>query len=169
MKPDDPLARLQACHLRIEQELAALERLTEHIAQRGADPLAHSAAKALLYYFDSSAVQHHKDEDEDLFPLLRGRAAAAGRTEVAAAIEELEREHGAMDALWRRLRDNLASIAAEVPLDADDVARFTWLYRRHMEREGLLILPFAREALSAQDLAELAQRMEGRRASSQIA
>ena len=167
----DPLAHLQECHQRIEQELGALERLAEHMSERGADTLAHSAAKGILRYFDGSAAQHHADEDEDLFPLLRARAAAAGRPEVAAAIEELEREHAAMDALWRRLRDTLADIAAmtQAPLHAEDVARFAWLYRRHMQREGLLILPFAREALTAEDLAELTERMAGRRANRQIA
>lgn len=171
MNLEEPLAQLEACHRRIEHELRALERLAQHLSQRGADAFAHSAAKALLRYFDSSAAQHHADEDEDLFPLLRVRAAAAGRVEVAAAIEELEREHGAMEALWRRLRDTLAGIAAmtEAPLHADDVARFAWLYRRHMEREALLILPFAREALSPEDLAALAQRMARRRANPQIA
>jgi hemerythrin-like domain-containing protein len=155
--PDDPLARLLAVHRRIEQELAALERFAGDVAQRGADALAQSQARALSAYFDAAAAQHHADEDEVLFPLLRARAAAAGRTEVAAAIDELEREHGVMEALWRRLRDALADIAAVkgTRLPAEEVERFAWLYRRHLEREDLLILPFAREVLSAGDLAGL--------------
>jgi hemerythrin-like domain-containing protein len=151
------LAHLEAQHRRIERELAALERLAEHVARRGADPLARSEALALASYFDGAAAKHHADEEECLLPLLRSRAAAAGRIEVAAAIDELEREHGAMEALWRRVRAALLDIAAgkEGTLPAETLERFAWLYRRHIEREDLLILPFAREGLTGEDLAGL--------------
>jgi hemerythrin-like domain-containing protein len=153
----NPLAQLELQHRRLERDVAALERLAAHVAQRGADRLAQSEAQALAECFNGVAAQHHEHEDRTLFPLLRQRAAAAGRTEVAAAIEELEREHGAMDGLWRRLRAALLDIAAtkETRLPAEEVERFAWLYRRHMEREDLLILPFAREVLTAEDLAAL--------------
>lgn len=160
---DQPLELLQACHARIEEQLGTLENLA---GRAGTPPDAHSqsAARAVLRYFDTSAVLHHRDEDEDLFPLLRARAAALGRVEVAAAIDELEREHATMDAQWRRLRENLGAIAALRPasMDAGEVARFAWLYRRHMERETLLVLPFAREVLRAEERAGLGRRMAAR-------
>lgn len=124
---DQPLEMLQACHGRIEERLQTLERLAEHAATRGPDANAQSAAKDVLRYFDTSGAQHHQDEDEDLFPLLRKRAAASGRNEVAAAVDELEREHA-------------------------------------MERESLLVLPFAKEALTPDERAQLGKRMAARRA-----
>ena len=118
----------------------------------------------MLRYFDTSGKLHHQDEDDDLFPLLRGRAAAAGRPEVAAAIDELEREHETMEAQWQRLRERLAAIAAgEARLAAEDVARFAWLYRRHMDREATAVLPFAREILDAAQRAAIGARMAARR------
>lgn len=48
-------------------------------------------------------------------------------------------------------------------LDAGEVARFAWLYRRHMDRESAAVLPFARAALSAAQRAALGQRMAARR------
>jgi hemerythrin-like domain-containing protein len=162
---DAPLEMLAACHERIEAQLKTLERLAEHVAARGSDTVAQSAAKTVLRYFDTSGVYHHQDEDEDLFPLLRARAAALGRIEVAAAIDELEREHATMDAQWRRLREKLAAIAAirEAPLDAEEVTRFAWLYRRHMERESLLVFPFANEVVRQEERSELGKRMAARR------
>jgi hypothetical protein len=62
----------------------------------------------VLGFFETSGVQHHHDEDDDLLPLLRARAAALGRIEIAAAIDEIEREHATLDAQWRRLREALA-------------------------------------------------------------
>jgi hemerythrin-like domain-containing protein len=156
---------LQACHGRIEEQLQTLERLARQAPARAPDSAAGSAARAILRYFDTSGAQHHRDEDEDLFPLLRARAAALGRVEVAAGIDELEREHATLDAQWRRLRATLSAIAElrEARVDAGEAERFAWLYRRHMDREALLVLPFAREALGAGERVELGARMAARR------
>ena len=161
---DEPLDMLAACHERIEAQLATLERLAPHLETHGCDAEAKAAAQAVLRYFDTSGRLHHEDEDEDLFPLLRGRAAAAGRPEVAAAIEELEREHETMEGQWTRLRERLQAIAeGEARLAAEDVARFAWLYRRHMDREATAVLPFARQVLDAEQRAALGSRMAARR------
>ena len=161
---DEPLEMLAACHERIEERLVLLERLTPHLETKGCDAEAQSAAHSVLRYFDTSGVYHHQDEDQDLFPLLRMRAAARGRPEIAAAVDELEREHGSMDSQWRRLRQRLLAITEGEPrLDSEEVARFAWLYRRHMEREMAALHPFAREALDAAELASLGERMAARR------
>jgi hemerythrin-like domain-containing protein len=161
---DEPLEMLAACHERIEAQLGTLERLGPHLEKRGCDAEAKAAAQAVLRYFDTAGRLHHQDEDEDLFPLLRGRAGAAGRPEVAAAIGELEREHQTMEAQWTRLRARLAAIVAgEARLEAEDVARFAWLYRRHMDQEATAVLPFARETLDAGHRAMLGSRMAARR------
>lgn len=163
---DEPLEMLQACHGRIEAQLELLERLATQVESRGCDAQARSAAQVVLNYFDTSGALHHQDEDDDLFPLLRVRAAEQGRLEIAAAIDELEREHASMDAQWQRLRKRLAAIAAgEGSLDADEVVRFAWLYRRHMDREGAAVLPFARQTLDRSACAALGERMAQRRKS----
>jgi hemerythrin-like domain-containing protein len=161
---DEPLEMLAACHERIEEKLAVLERLAPHLETKGCDAEAKSAAQAVLRYFDTAGVYHHQDEDQDLFPILRKRAAAQGRVEIAAAVEELEREHETMDSQWRRLRQRLLAVTEGEPrLDAEEVARFAWLYRRHMDRESAALLPFAREVLDAADRAALGERMAARR------
>ena len=162
---DEPLEMLEACHGRIEAQLATLERLVAHLAARGADAEAAQAAQAVMRYFDTAGVLHHRDEDEDLFPLLRSLAAERGRPEIAATIDELEREHASMDALWGELRAALDAVAGGrgPRLGAEAVARFAWLYRRHMEREAAAVLPFARQALAAAQRAALGERMAARR------
>ncbi|HYL25477.1 MAG TPA: hemerythrin domain-containing protein, partial [Burkholderiales bacterium] len=107
---DEPLEMLQACHGRIEMQLAMLERLVAHVAQHGCDIEAREGARFIMRYFDTSAVQHHRDEDEDLFPLLRCKAAALDRPEVSAIINELERDHQTMDLQWSRLRARLEAL-----------------------------------------------------------
>jgi pyridoxamine 5'-phosphate oxidase len=119
----------------------------------------------VVRYFDTEGQQHHRDEDEDLFPLLRALTAERGRADVAAVMEELEREHASMDRQWSRLREGLAGLAEGQGgvLDSDEVMRFAWLYRRHMKYEAAVVIPFAREALSAEQRAGFASRMAERR------
>jgi hemerythrin-like domain-containing protein len=162
---DEPLEMLEACHGRIDAQLATLERLAAHLAQHGCDAEARDAARFVMRYFDTSGVQHHRDEDEDLFPLLRRKAGEGGRAEVSAVINELEGEHATMDLQWSRLRERLDAIArgADASLAAEDVERFAWLNRRHIEKEAALVLPFAREALALDERAALGSRMAARR------
>jgi len=156
---------LAACHERIEEQLDTLEKLVEHLPARGADAAAREAAGRVIRYFDTAGVAHHRDEDEDVFPLLRHLAAERRRPEVSAVINGLEQDHTTMEAQWSRLRQRLQSIleGIDTRLDAEEVGRFAWLYRRHMEKESALVLPFAREAIGESDRAALGSRMAARR------
>ncbi len=147
----DPLAGLESCHARIEERLARLENLANHLAARGADGIAKATARDVVRYFDGEGARHHAEEDSELFPMLRVRAAALGRSELAAAIDELEREHAVMARQWQRLRPKLDAVAAggSPAFEEDEIARFAWIHRRHIERETGLLLPFAREVLAA--------------------
>ena len=161
---DEPLEMLAACHERIEDQLGTLERMVPHLEKRGCDADARSAAQAVLRYFDTAGALHHQDEDEDLFPLLRIHASTHSRPEVAGALDELEREHATMHAQWTRLRERLMAITeGEARIDPEEVARFAWLYRRHMDRESAAVLPFARETLDQAQRAALGERMAARR------
>jgi hemerythrin-like domain-containing protein len=162
---DEPLEMLAACHERIEAQLGTLEKLIEHVSTKGADAAAREAATQVMRYFDTAGTDHHRDEDEDMFPLLRHHAAERQRPEVSAVINGLEEDHSTMDTQWSRLRERLDAIAAgrDTRLAAEDVAPFAWLYRRHMEKESALVLPFAREAISETERVELGRRMAARR------
>ena len=161
---EDALEVLQGAHRRIEAQLACLELLPAHLAEQGRDAAAREAARFALRFFETTAADHERDEEECLFPLLRRRAAELERAEISAVINEIQSDHATLHAQWQRLQRLLEAIAAGKPerLAADDVAGFAWLYRRHMEKEGAIILPFAREALSAAQCAALAGRMRSR-------
>src|SRR5262245_12659911 len=162
---DEPLELLEACHARIETQLAMLERLVTHVAQHGCDLGAREAARFIMRYFDTAGIQHHRDENEDLFPLLRTKAAELERPEVSAVINELERDHETLDLQWSRLRARLDALtrSGDALLAPADIAGFAWLNRRHMEKEGALVLPFAKEVLGAGERAARGERRAGRR------
>ena len=162
---DEPLEMLRSCHERIEAQLATLERLVPHLRDKGADAEAQAAAKAVMRYFDTSGVLHHRDEDEDLFPLLRSLARGRKRPEVFAVMDELEREHGTMHHEWSRLRAGLDGVlhGRADAVGEDLVTPFAWVYRRHIRNEEAAVLPFAREVLGDAERAALGRRMAARR------
>jgi hemerythrin-like domain-containing protein len=164
---DEPLEMIEACHDRIELQLCTLEGLVPYIEAHGPDEAARKAARAVMRYFDTAGEAHNRDEDEDLFPLIRAAAARDGRHEIGATLYELEREHENMDRLYSEVRARLDAIAGgqagQPALDADLVTRFAWIYRRHMQLESDLLLPYARRVIESSQRAMLGARMAERR------
>ena len=157
---DDPLGVLRACHRRMERQLATLVRLRKHIPANHSDDDAQIAALAIMRYFDTSARDHHADEEASLLPRL-----VAADPQLARVAESLAREHDDLEARWRRLRPLLASIAARrgahLPVKAIDAFRAG--YAGHIEREEATVLARAAEILDAATLADIGAEMAERR------
>lgn len=158
---DHPLEMLRACHERIEDRCDLLHRLLAHLATSGCDDQARQAAASVLRYFDSAGEHHHQDEERNLFPVLLARDPDAA----AALVQTLCEEHVAMRAAWQALRTALTQLAdgVAVTLPAEDVARFTSLYRDHMQREEAQLLSLAERILDAESLAAIGGAMAERR------
>ena len=156
---------LSACHARIEHQCATLRRLATHLVAHGADPAARTAAANVMRYFDTSVMDHHADEEEDLFPALLESMAGSDAVCLREMIEGLKADHRALDAIWSRLRHTLEGIAAGEPLllGADDVDALIGLYERHIEREDGELLPMATRLLSDDDLDRIGRAMRARR------
>ena len=159
---DRPLDVLEACHGRIAKQCDTLDKLQAHLPDHGADAQAQQAARAVLTYFDSAAVQHHDDEERNLFPLLE-QANAPGACDL---VETLTLEHDELALLWRRLRVLLQQIEANAAttLDAALTGRFIALNRSHLEFENTRVLPLARQVLGAAEVERLGRAMAARRA-----
>jgi hemerythrin-like domain-containing protein len=162
---DEPLEMLEACHGRIKAQLATLERLVVHSARHGSDQRAQEAARAVMRYFDTAGAHHHRDEEDDLFPLLRQHARQRERDDVLAVLAQLESDHRLMDAAYAALRKTLEKIAAgePVPLERLQVDTVAQLYQGHIPREETLVFGFAKEVLDLRERETLGVRMAARR------
>ena len=142
-----PLEMLSACHARIEQQCATLQRLVRHVAGHGTDAQARSAAAGVMRYFDTAAVDHHADEEMDLFPAL------------------IEAMAGSDAVCLRELTAGLAqvAVAATTSLDADAIAAFVGIYQRHIAREEGELLPMAARLLDDDALDRVGRAMRERR------
>ena len=63
---EGPIEHLLACHRRIEDRLAILERAGEHLEDRPEESLL--AISNSLRFLDTSGVLHTVDEEESVFP-----------------------------------------------------------------------------------------------------
>ena len=162
---DEPLHILSACHQRIYGQLETLDRLLRWLPDHGADADAQKAAAAVMRYFDTAAVNHHRDEEEDLFPCLIQRVAAEGQYRVKSLVRWAQDDHAALARKWIVLRAQLKAIAdgESDQLSADDVANFTARYHNHMDREDNELLPYAAQLLTEADLAVFSRNMKARR------
>jgi hemerythrin-like domain-containing protein len=160
-----PLEMLSACHRRIERQCATLNRLVAHLAAHGADEEARTAAAGVMRYFDTSARQHHEDEEQDLFPALIESMAGSDAVCLRELTEGLKADHRALQACWQPVREVLERVIAGVsaPLASDDVEALAGLYERHIAREENELLPMAERLLCDDDLARIGRAMRERR------
>lgn len=162
---DEPIEMLAACHCRIADQCETLTRLVVHLRERGADAETAQAAQSVMRYFDTAGENHHRDEEEDLFPVLRRRAGRRS-LEVEVMIAALLMEHDRMRTVWRdALRPQLEALAEgrAAALDAAHVEHFVKLYCNHIERENVELLPLARTVLGEEELRRLGEAMAARR------
>jgi pyridoxamine 5'-phosphate oxidase len=163
---DDPLEMLLACHRRIEKQLETLKRLRAHLDSGPMDAEASRAAQAVLRYFPRSAMQHHEDEEKDVFPLLEQRITdSAERTRFDALRDVLEDDHRELESHWSRLKKPLEGIAEGLPrvLPASDVHAFVAAYARHILAEESALQDFFDRWLNDEDRRELGRSMSARR------
>jgi hemerythrin-like domain-containing protein len=160
-----PLEMLAACHIRIERQCATLKRLAAHLQAHGSDADARVAASNIARYFETAAMQHHADEEQDLFPALIESMAGSDAVCIRELTQGLSADHRRLEAMWRDLKPVLAQVAAGEPatLDQAQVELFTGLYERHLRREEDELLPMAQRLLGDSDITRIGRAMRERR------
>lgn len=153
---DHPLEHLVACHGRIEERLAVLERAA---AQLEAKPeAARQALDSVFRYFDTSGVKHTADEEESVFPRLASRLTP----DEQAYIGQLEAQHREADELYLSLK-RVPPVGADLTEYRGIVARFCRLYREHIASENERLIAAGKRLLSTPELEKISAEMRGRR------
>ncbi len=162
---DEPLKMFDACHRRMERQLATLQRLGRHVAAHGADQEARTAAANTIRYFDTAAVNHHADEEESLFPALLESMAGSDAVCLREITDGLSADHRQFERLWARLRPVLLGISegTQTAIDPNDIDGFVQAYQRHLQREDSELMPMAERLLDANALAQIGSAMQQRR------
>ena len=148
---DDPLEVLDACHDRVRRFSDLAIRIAERARANGIDDDVRSAARSVMKYFDEAGPNHHRDEEDDLFPILREHDAEL--------VTQLCAEHRRLEALWRQVRARLEDFT----LDPALAEEFAAAYRAHIAVEETRLLPLARRVLDPAAVARLGASMAARR------
>jgi len=162
---EQPFGMLVACHERVQRSLALLQRLVDHIDQRGHDAQTRSAAADVLRYFDLAAPLHHADEEVHVFPLL----LALGDPLLHAAVQKLQGDHHRMRELWAQVRQPLLRWREPDSAGSVDdatravIERFAAMYAGHMKTEEGLVFPAAHAHMDEAALADMGRQMQARR------
>lgn len=157
--PDNPLNGLANEHMHLREVCGHLDALAD---SDKAQPVLALSARA---YIRGVLPNHARDEEEDLFPLLRRRAL--DDKDLHGTLDRLSQDHRDIAAarprvitiLERLITDNAAPDAPE----AVRLKHFADLERRHLLVENAVILPLARAYLNGRDLKRLRKRMQARR------
>ncbi len=146
-----PLDNFSNCHQGIITQLDAfteLPRLAESASR------ASTLAQETLAFFRVAVIDHHHEEEKDLFPaVLAACELGAEYDKVRHIVDELTAEHRQIEAVWRTLSPAVEKLskghAAEV--DAAAVQELVQKYRAHARLEEERLLPLASQILGRRD------------------
>lgn len=152
----DALPTFTDCHAGIVGHLDALCELDALLASAAR---AQHIAQQAVQFFDEMILEHHEDEERELFPTVRKHATAGEERKLVDSLcDRLTADHRVLEKQWRAIKPQLARIAAgkDTRLDAQATAALIAGYKAHAHFEETRLLPLAAEILGRND-AELAR------------
>ena len=165
---ENPIQVMHDCHRRIERFLYVIVTIKRQAQGGLLSPEQRSALGAALRYFREAAPWHVLDEQESLFPRLRGaRKTDPSTSEVLGA---LELEHAVVQACHREMDFLGRKWLDQGSLSATDTSRFTELirklciiYHHHIHEEESRVFPLAEKVLLKSEIFAIGQEMAARR------
>lgn len=142
-----PLKTLYHSH---DEILAGLGELAALPRQASQAQLARRAAAAVLALFEDHVMQHHADEEQDLFPaVLASAAPGEEREQVQELVTRLVDEHRVLEARWHALAPAVRKVrkGRAVEFDPEQVTQLVQAYTRHAHLEEEQFLPLAQTIL----------------------
>jgi hemerythrin-like domain-containing protein len=145
--PDNAVGQFSHAHVGIVMQLDRLSTLPALLAPAR---MAQDMAQRTVDFFRQAVFEHHKEEEEELFPAVLSSAQAGEEHQlVSTLVDALTVEHRLIEGVWRQLEPELKQIAKghsfqlNAPLLADLVSR----YQNHALCEESRFLPLAEAIL----------------------
>lgn len=162
----DPLEFIRDDHARQLRMCNLLDAFTEKLELEPVMPL----ASALLEYLTGDLPLHTEDEEQDLRPVLEQRCEPEDNLD--EVLKQLTREHELNRDLVSFMIEDLEALADGRTLSNPvrlmmNVKEFSETQRQHVTWEERVLLPLARQRLTADDLANIGRNMAKRREESE--
>ncbi|MCL4207125.1 MAG: hemerythrin domain-containing protein [Pirellulaceae bacterium] len=165
----EPIEMLKDCHRRIEHFLDVLRKVERSFVRSELDDHGRRALEAALDYFANFAPRHTADEEQSLFPRMRGSDDAESCA-IMADLDVLESDHRRCET-FHSLIDRVVRSWLETGR-LDDVQRkslqtaldeLTTIYTTHIQHEEQRIFAVASRILEPGQIRELGEEMRRRR------
>lgn len=144
---DTAVGQFSHAHVGIVMQLDRLATLPALLAPAR---MAQNTAQRTVDFFRLAVFEHHKEEEEELFPaVLDSAQPGEEHALVSTLVDALTVEHRLIESLWRQLEPELKAIAKgqsfqlNAPLLEDLVSR----YQGHARSEESQFLPLAEKIL----------------------
>lgn len=156
---DAPLDYILVDHVRQRSLCAAIRRFAE------SGRVDRAEADAVIAYLHNDLALHHRDEDEDLFPLLLRRVLP--EDDLAATLARLVEDHRQSRAMIETIIGKLAARPGEESVRLGRDARKLLLAyaaseHHHLAAENGIVLAIARIRLTRGDLRAMSRSMKDR-------
>lgn len=156
---DNPLTDFSNCHEGIINNFEALRALAQ---QEIPDPVPAEIKKQadkLLAFFRDVVLEHHKEEEQELFAEVKDSARAGG-TDAASALEmisQLTAEHRSLEKQWQALEPAIKKLAKgkSAALDQAAALKLATEYLAHAHFEEQAFLPLSAKMLGERGLSSL--------------
>lgn len=165
----NPIGMLTDCHRRIEHFLDVLRTVERRYSDRALDDEGSRLLEGAVNYFANSAPRHTADEEQSLFPRMRGsedRDARAAMTNLDSLEQEhrrCERFHARVDQLarhWLNTGELDSAQHSQLRAALDELAA---IYAAHIRLEEEQVFSLAARLLSAGQVSAIGNEMQARR------
>jgi iron-sulfur cluster repair protein YtfE (RIC family) len=164
-----PLGLHSDCHRRIERFLEGLIAISEEARGNKLSDVQRQEFEVALRYFHDAASKHALDEEESLFPRLRGRQDSESQAALPL-LDSLHADHTEAEIRHRRVDELGRAWLADERLSPDNTGILISLlkdlrttYEKHIAVEDNELFPIAVRILDRAELKVIAQEMAARR------
>jgi hemerythrin-like domain-containing protein len=165
----DPVGMMEDCHQRIRFFLGTLSRIGDTSDDGKLEAQRAEALRNAVAYFRTAAPRHNADEEDSLFPRLRGLSDSRVSS-IESTLQCLEGEHARADAAQNKIHNLAQRWLESGSLSEADRGEWRSLveelsahYEQHMAVEERLVFTLAKQILSASQQQQIGQEMARRR------
>lgn len=159
LEPRSPLENFSGCHEGILKHINQLAELAHLLEQDSPPASVPTLARQLERFYQQVILNHHQEEEQELFMAVR-TALHPDPDDLAAAkiqIERLTQEHRQIEAWWRQLEPALKKLAKgkQAELDPAIVEQIVTQYSAHALFEETVFLPLSARLLDKNGMSAL--------------
>lgn len=156
---ENPLIDFSNCHIGIVKNFERLLLLSKANIQSPVQKEIQLSAKSLLDFFNDVVIEHHAEEENELFREVTDSAKDKSENSAAALqmIKQLTDEHRSLEAQWSVIADDIKRLSKgkKATLNQEASAKLAKEYLAHAGFEEEYFLPLSAKILGERGLSSL--------------